>query len=55
MTNDKKAILGNLVIGLLVLGLGGCAAIYCARAYEVNPWHFAGKQILWLSIGIVQR
>lgn len=53
MNSDKKAILGNLVIGLLVLGLGGCAAIYCARAYEVNPWHFAGRQILWLSIGIV--
>ena len=53
MTGDKKNILGNLLIGLFVLGLGGCAAIYCARAYEVDPWHFAGKQILWLSIGIV--
>ena len=50
---DRKFILGNLVIGLLVIGLGGCAAIYCARAYGANPWHFAGRQVLWLSIGII--
>lgn len=49
--NRRKGILGNLIIGLLVIGLGGCAAVYCARAYGMNPWYFAGRQIIWLAIG----
>ena len=48
---DRSAILWNLVIGLLVIGLGGCAAVYCARAYGVHPWYFAGRQMVWLAIG----
>ena len=51
MKNERNSILGNLVIGLLVIGLGGCAAVYCARAYGMNPWYFAGRQMLWLAIG----
>lgn len=49
--NERRKIFGNLLIGLLVIGLGGCAAVYCARAYGVNPWYFAGKQMIWLAIG----
>lgn len=48
---ERNAVLWNLVIGLLVIGLGGCAAVYCARAYGVHPWYFAGRQMIWLAIG----
>ena len=48
---EQNGILWNLVIGLLVIGLGGCAAVYCARAYGVHPWYFAGRQMIWLAIG----
>lgn len=49
--NERKSLLLNLVIGLLVICLGGCAAVYCARAYGIHPWYFAGKQMIWLTIG----
>ena len=48
-----RDILWNLVIGLSVIGLGGCAAVYCARAYGENPWNFALRQVLWLGVGIL--
>jgi cell division protein FtsW len=49
--NERKSLLLNLVIGLLVICLGGCAAVYCARAYGIHPWYFAGKRMIWLTIG----
>ena len=49
---ERKNILWNLIIGLLVIGIGGCAAVYCARAYGEDPWYFSGRQMLWLTIGV---
>ena len=37
---------------LFLMGLWGCLAIYNANAYSQNPFHYAGKQLLWLIIGI---
>lgn len=49
----EKTTLWNLGIGLLIIGLGGCSAVYCANSYGENPWYFAGRQLLWLFSGIM--
>ena len=51
--NSGRTFLWNAVIGLLVMGLGGCGAIYCAKAYGLEPWYFAGRQMLWLGVGVI--
>ena len=47
-----QGFLWNMGLGVLVIGLGGCGAVYCARAYGVDPWHFASRQMIWLGLGV---
>lgn len=42
-----------LIVGILfMLGLWGCLAIYNATMLSNAPFYFAGRQLLWLLIGI---
>ena len=50
---DRNYLLMDLGIGLIVIGGGGCAAIYCAKAYGEQPFYFAGRQMIWLGIGTI--
>ena len=43
----------NAALGLSILGLGGCLAIYSARSFGENPFFFAFRQLLWLGSGVV--
>lgn len=38
---------------LLLLGLWGCMAIYSSTALSPDPFYFAGRQLLWLTIGLM--
>jgi cell division protein FtsW len=38
---------------LFLLGLWGCMAIYSANFFNAHPFFFAGRQLLWLIIGMV--
>ena len=37
---------------LFFMGLWGCLAIYNATSFSNTPFHYAGRQLLWLIIGI---
>lgn len=37
---------------IFVLGLWGCMAIYCSDVLGKSPLHYAGKQLLWLTLGM---
>ena len=43
----------NTALGLSILGLGGCLAIYSARSFGENPFYFAFRQLLWLGSGVI--
>ena len=43
----------NTAIGLSVLGLGGCLAIYSARSFGENPLYFVFRQLIWLGSGVI--
>ena len=36
----------------LAIGLAGCLAIYNATFHHEQPFHFVGRQLIWLAIGI---
>lgn len=38
---------------LFLLGLWGCLAIYNSTCYSEQPFHFAGRQFVWLLIGML--
>jgi cell division protein FtsW len=38
---------------LLLLGLWGCMAIYASTSFSPAPFYFAGRQLLWLTIGLM--
>lgn len=38
---------------ITLAGLWGCLSIYSARAFTESPFFFAGRQLLWLVIGII--
>ncbi len=40
-------------IGLTILGLGGCLAIYSARSFGEDPFYFALRQLVWLGSGVI--
>ncbi|OGV45576.1 MAG: hypothetical protein A2017_12235 [Lentisphaerae bacterium GWF2_44_16] len=52
-TGNSIVTLPMLIYFLLfLLGLWGCMAIYNATFHSDNPFHYAGRQFLWLIIGI---
>ncbi|MCP3966129.1 MAG: FtsW/RodA/SpoVE family cell cycle protein [Lentisphaerae bacterium] len=65
MKNDDKASLKSMISNspamqkvmivqalIFVLGLWGCMAIYCSDVLGKSPLHYAGRQLLWLTIGM---
>ena len=36
-----------------LMGLWGCLAIYNANSFADDPFHFASRQLIWLSLGLV--
>ena len=38
---------------LFMMGLWGCLAIYSASGFSEHPFKYAGRQLLWLIIGIL--
>jgi cell division protein FtsW len=55
ITGTKPAIPLELFIQilLLLLGLWGCMAIYVSTSFSPAPFYFAGRQLLWLTIGLM--
>ena len=53
----SEASVGDLAIilypMLFLLGLWGCLAIYNSTCYSEQPFHFAGRQFLWLMVGML--
>ena len=37
---------------LFLMGLWGCLAIYNATAFQYSPFQYAGRQLIWLILGI---
>lgn len=38
---------------LFLLGLWGCLSIYNSACYSEQPFHFAGRQFVWLIVGML--
>ncbi len=41
-----------IAITLFLLGTWGCLAIYSATSFGDDPFHYAGRQLLWLGLGM---
>tara|TARA_B100000609_G_C17188265_1_gene420960 strand:- start:402 stop:1535 length:1134 start_codon:yes stop_codon:yes gene_type:complete len=39
-------------IVIFLLGLWGCLAIYSATSFSDSPFYYAGRQLLWLGLGM---
>jgi cell division protein FtsW len=59
---SKENIAGNratvplelfVQILLLLLGLWGCMAIYASTSFSPDPFYFAGRQLIWVTIGLM--
>ncbi len=48
MSEGRQTYL-NLALALGIVGIGGCIAIYSARAYDPQPLYYALRQLCWLA------
>jgi cell division protein FtsW len=50
---SRALTLPMITVGILFLmGLWGCLAIYNATAFSNTPFHYAGRQLIWVILGI---
>ena len=51
--HPRALTLPMITVGILFLmGLWGCLAIYNATAFSNTPFHYAGRQLIWVIIGL---
>lgn len=51
--SNRALTLPMLTVAVLFLmGLWGCLAIYNATAFQYSPFQYAGRQLIWLILGI---
>jgi cell division protein FtsW len=41
-----------IAVTIFLLGTWGCLAIYSATSFGDDPFHYAGRQLLWLGLGM---
>ncbi len=52
--HPRALTLPMITVGILFLmGLWGCLAIYNATAFSKTPFHYAGRQLLWVILGLI--